>query len=205
MKWFHLFLLVVALPGCISNSNKHELERMQTGYNEGIVVKQSYDNISIKDINDEVIDFSTDKKTLYIPENYRSLEGDTVGIKYKKVWVGKPNPEYIAIEINSISVGTKNRGIESPVTAKLHSIEQGSYGYTYSIIIKQESPAFEMKIYMGDRVTINKSGREYTGEVLRSSLKKLVGLGNIATFEFSRVPLPRANGYIYVLHGVKVL
>lgn len=201
MKFLLPLFLFLFLPACAPpHYTAADLATQNARYTEGTVVKQSRGSFILRDNAGAERTFRTGQLTQYIPENYRSLEGDRVKVSYKEIWESSGLAKLAVLQLQSLAVAPQNRPLENPLTGTIVGVGRGSSSHVASLIIRPQNSPSAVQVYLlfNGKVLLGKDS--FFGSDPNPSWSRLVGY--TAETNVERVPILRGNGYIYQTKAV---
>lgn len=171
---------------------------------KGLVSKQSLGSFVLADADGNETIFRTGELTEYIPDGYRSLQGDTVRVTYTEVWESSGRAKLAVMQLEAINVPEANRAPTGPVAGEIVSFGKGSLSYMRSFYLRTAEREDALPVYVHDLNT----------SVDLAEMDKVTPAGGLATerwddmigkhflVKMERMPVLRGNGYIYVAKSI---
>lgn len=203
MRNLLLVPLVLFLSSCApAKYTEADLTAQYARFTEGIVVKQSLGSFILKDQAGEEMLFRTGELTQYIPENYRSLKGDTVKVAYKEIRQTYGREKRAVLQLHSVTVAPQNLPLANPLTGKIVDIGRGSMTHFASIIVKPDNSDLVFQVYILVNSKVMLDDKPFFNGTVDPEWSRLKGY--FAKVEVERVPVLRGNGYIYQTSNIVV-
>ena len=179
---------------------KEDLGRLGAKEVTGVVVKPGQGSFVLKSDAGAEGTYRTQQKTQYMPEDYRSLEGDRVRVAYQEIMERSGRPKLAVLQLEALEIPEKNRPAASPVTGTVTF--RDTHGYLH--VRPDGAPEgaeplillFRSTSVMEDKAVIN---------TMTGILSGTVAVGTRVRVDFVREPILRGNGYYYKIKTIRKL
>ena len=168
----------------------------------GVVIKQSLGSIVLQDDGGMEKTLRTGECTQYIPDDYRSQQGDRVRVAFREV-VGRSDVTkkiFAVLQLEALEIPDYNQPLPNPIEGVVLRYKYGSASHFRKMFIKLTGSEDEIPIYIHVKAEINDHGKQW--EVNSSGLNKLIG--KMVQVDGKRIPIARGNGYIYETYLITV-
>lgn len=199
-----IVFLIVFLPifsGCVPRQySPEDLQHLNAKKENGVVIQQSRGSFALITSTGEETTYRTGELTQYIPENYRSQEGDRVQVTYQEIWERSGRIKYAVLQLGAISVPDENKALANPLSGIIVSVNRGSAQYAKTILLKLPNREEALPLYVSPNTDLI-----IDGNIIPTENYNFAGLiDRNARIISSRKPIFRGNAYIYVIDKLEI-
>lgn len=190
-------LLVVLLAGCAPRRyTPEDLIWLRAKSIEGVVAKQSRGSFVLQEEAGQETTFRTGEMTQYIPEGYRSQQGDKVEVIYQEVQENPARVKLVVLQLKALTVAEQNKELANPIAGEFLGLGRGSMQYYRSFFLKIPQSSDPLHLYLVASTPIEWDGKTWTADSLPAQTWEDAA-GYPIEVTARRLPILRGNAYIY--------
>jgi len=151
----------------------------------GVVSKQGRGTFLLAGQDGVENKYCTGEMTQYLPEDYRSQEGDSVRVVFTESWENTGKLKRTVLQLEAVSIPEKNLARQE-IAGEIVAVGRGSARHSRSISVKSPADAEALPIYIPFYTPVDTmltANRDLVGKKVKVNLR--------------RIPIYRGNGYIY--------
>jgi hypothetical protein len=182
---------------------KEDLSRLGAKEVSGVIVKPSHGSFVLKSDAGVEETYRTQQKTQYIPEDYRSLEGDRVRVAYQEIMERTGRAKLAVLQLEALEIPAKNRPAPSPVTGTVTYADTRNYIHVRPDGAPGTSEPLVLLFRSASSVLEDKTATPPISGVPTLAVWERLPVGTRVWVDFVREPILRGNGYYYRIKTIR--
>jgi hypothetical protein len=196
---------LILAAGCgPARYTREDIKRLGAKEATGVIVKPSHGSFVMKNETGMEETYRTQQKTQYIPDDYRTLEGDRVRVAYQEIMERSGRAKLAVLQLEALDIPAKNRPAESPVAGTVTYTDTRNYIHVRPDGAPEASEPLILLFRSASSVLEDKTATppiSYGAPTV--AVWERLPVGTRVWVDFVREPILRGNGYYYRIKTIR--